>query len=191
MATTILKTCLLAGCLYLSSLVAPAQEVVHALAGTVSAINPSAKTIKVDTGDGSEGLFQVIAKPTSSLEFSKEIRNESTPADKFTTIGAHVIVFYYGSSYVERKAIALLDLGAGPFTETSGTVVKFDKHQHRLSLKDASGAAQAFQINPKTVAGTAVGPIDGSRFDPEKGDQLQITASSAGGTDTALFIRPQ
>ena len=174
-----------------ASIMATAQEVVHALAGTVSAINPSAKTINVNTGDGSEGLFQVIAKPKTSLEFSKDIRNETTPADGFTKTGAHVIVFYYGNSYVERKAIALLDLGAGPFTKTNGAVVKFEKHQHRLTIKDGSGAAQTFEIGPKTVVGTAAGPIDGYKFDPEEGDQLQVTASSAGGTNMAVFIRAQ
>jgi hypothetical protein len=170
---------------------ATAQEVVHALTGTVSAIDRSAKTIKVDTGDGSEGLFQVIAKPTTPLAFSKDIRNESTPANEFVKTGAHVIVFYYGNSYVERKAIALLDLGAGPFTNTNGAVVKFEKHQHRLTIKDSAGAEQTFEIGPKTVVGTAVGPIDGNKFDPEKGDQLQVTAASTGGTNMAVFIRAQ
>jgi hypothetical protein len=170
---------------------ATAQEVVHALTGTVSAINPAAKTIKVDTGDGSEGVFQVIAKPKSSLEFSKDIRTESTPADQFAKTGAHVIVFYYGNSYVERKAIALLDLGAGPFTTTNGTVVKFEKHQHHLTIKDGSGAAQTFEIGPKTVVGTSFGPIDGNKFDPEKGEQLQVTAAPTGGTNMAVFIHAQ
>jgi hypothetical protein len=191
MLKTISRSCLIGGCLCLSTFLATAQEVVHALTGTVSAIDPAAKTMKVQTDDGSEGLFQVIAKPTASLQFSKKIRDETTPAEGFTKTGAHVLVFYFGNSYVERKAIALLDLGAGPFIKTSGTVVKFDKHEHRVTIKDSSSAEQSFEIGPNTVVGTAVGPIDGYKFDPEEGSQLQVTASSAGGTNMALFIRAQ
>ena len=47
------KVYLLVGYFFLATLAATAQEVVHALIGTVSSINPAAKTITVKTDDGS------------------------------------------------------------------------------------------------------------------------------------------
>lgn len=43
------RGCLIAGCFSLATFVANAQEVVHALTGTVIAINSAAKTIRVKT----------------------------------------------------------------------------------------------------------------------------------------------
>ena len=44
-------------------------------------------------------------------------------------------------------------------------------------------------IDPKTVAETAVGAVEGERFDPEKGEQVRVTATLADGSPEALFIR--
>jgi hypothetical protein len=71
--------------------------------------------------------------------------------------------------------MALRSLGPGPFTKSRGTVVKFDKGDHSLSIKDQSGAIESFKISPSTFADSAAGAVEGFKFEPRKGDQVQVS----------------
>lgn len=102
------KVCLLIGCLLVATHAATAQEVVHALCGTVISINEAAKTITVSTDDGSEGLFKDFTESNVSLDFDKRIRAETTSAQAFTKNGVRAIVFYFGDRDV-RTVVALQD----------------------------------------------------------------------------------
>lgn len=112
---------------------------------------------------------------------------DATDADSFT--GAAVIVYYFGGAYLPRTAVALWDLGPGPLEKVSGAVVKFDNHEDVVTIKTNSGAEGSFHIDGKTVAETAVGAVEGRKFDPESGDQVRVVAIAANGVNAALFIR--
>lgn len=178
---------LLAGCLVLATLSATAQEVVHALCGTVRSINSSAKTIMVDTDDGSEGLFKDFTGSSVSLDFDKRIRAEATMAGAFTKNGVRTIVYYFGDGDM-RTAVALQDLGTGPFEMSRGTVVKFRRGDHVLTLQNNSGGEESIKITPKTVADTPLGAAEGYELEFKDGDQVVVVASTVNGTGTALFI---
>jgi hypothetical protein len=175
-----------AGCFSLVSMAATAQEVVHALTGVVKTINASSKIIIIATDDGSDGIFRVAA-PHVAVEFDKNARSEAVAAEAFKNNGTHVIVYYYGMGSL-RTVVALHDLGAGPFTMSSGTVVKYDKSQHSLSIEDTSGAVESFKIVRSTIADTNNGVASGFKFDPDKGRKVNITAADESGVKTALFI---
>jgi hypothetical protein len=123
----------------------------------------------------------------TSIEFDKNIRTEATAADEFKKKGARVIVFYYGAGDV-RTVVAIKSLGEGPFTKDSGTVVKFDKKEHSLTIKDSSGAIESFKITSSTVADTDAGAAEGLKFDPHKGESVRVIATQTDGSLTALFI---
>jgi hypothetical protein len=176
--------CLLVASFSLCNIAAIAQEVVHALTGTVTSMNPG-KSIKVDTDEGPEVDFQDMTKANIPLEFDKDLRAQATSADRFNTKGTHVIVYYFGEGDL-RTAVALQGLPPGQLKNTIGTVVKFDKHEHMMTVESAAGAVQSFQIGPATVVESSVGAVDGRRFSPQKHDQLRVTAAQ--GSDTALFI---
>ncbi len=176
--------CLLVGCFSLCPPAATAQEVVHALTGTVTAMNLG-KTIQIDTDDGADVIFKDLTKSNVSLEFDKDLRAQATSADRFNTKGTHVIVYYFGEGDL-RTAVALQGLPPGELKKTIGTVVKFDKHQRLMTVESASGSVQSFHITPATVIETSVGAVAGHRFDPQKRDPVRVTA--APGTGTALFI---
>ena len=178
----------LAGCLLLVTFRANAQEVVHALCGTVRSVDSTSKTITVVTDGGAPMLFKESTKPEVRLDFDKNIRTDVIPADAFTKNDARVIVYYFGSGDVQT-AVAFQDLGTGLFEDTSGTVVKFNRHERVLTLRKTSGAEESFQLEPKTVAETPYGAIEGLKLDAKDGDHLQVTASSINGNETALFIR--
>ena len=186
MLNGLVRVSILVGCLSLSSVAATAQEVVHALTGTVSNIDPTSKTITVLTDDGTDSTFRDMAAHTS-ISFDKNIRNEAISADEFNKSGTHVIVYYYGLGD-NRTVVALHNLGPGPFTTSTGTLVKFDKGEHSISIKDQSGVIESFQVTRDTVADTDGGAAAGSKFDAQKGQQVRVTSTEANGNKAALFI---
>ena len=182
------KYLFLTGCLLLVTFPAHAQEVVHALCGTVHSIDSTKKLITVFTDSGISAQFKESTKPEVRLDFDKRIHADVIAADAFTKNEARVIAYYYGGGDVQT-AIAFQDLGTGPFEDSSGTVVKFDRHGRVLTLKKTSGAEESFHLDPKTVAETPYGAMEGLELDAKEGDQLHVTASSINGNETALFIR--
>ena len=181
-----LKTCILAACFLFVSIAASAQEVVHALTGTVTSIDASAKTITIYTDNRSEGFFKDMTNSNTPIEFDKDIRANATAVDSFKMKGTYVIVFYFGGGGV-RTAVTLRNLGAGPFSKDTGTVVKIEG-KNSISITDESGAIKSFKLNSNTVAETEYGAVIGTRYQPHKGDKVRVTATAENGSATALLI---
>jgi hypothetical protein len=99
-----------------------------------------------------------------------------------------VIVFYFGDGD-GRTAVAVRNLGSGPFTNDIGTVVRLDGREHLLSIKTKSGVVKSFKIAADTVAETDLGVVNGIKYQPEKDDQVRVVASTVNGASTALFVR--
>ena len=188
MLKTVLCGLVCTGCLGALSVAATAQQVVHALTGTVRSIDGLSKTIILFQDNGMEGQFKDMTNSKTRIALDKKIVLETTPADDFKKQGAYVIVFYYGDND-DRTAVALKNLGAGPFTAADGTVVKYEGKGHSISIKDDTGAVQTFKITDQTVAEGYMGAIEGYKFQADKGDHVRIVGSSDGGTLTALFMR--
>ena len=163
------------------------QEVVHALAGKVVSVDMKANSFVLSPDDGTDGSFKLSSAVHHQVDFSKDVRSETTPAASSKT-GSEVVLFYdgYGS---ERVALAVQALGSGPFDKNSGTVANFNRHEHLLTIKTDAGANESFHINEKTVAETSDGVESGDKFNPEKGSQIRVVASKSGNVVTALFVR--
>jgi len=183
------RTCLFAACFAVVTTAVNAQERVHALSGTVTSINAKIGMIEVDTDDGSSGHFRWMKSSGPSVDFDKAVSADATAADKFTLRGHHVIVYYFGEDQV-RTAVALHDLGGGSVEKSIGTVVKLNRHDRLLTIKNSAGAEVSFHLDPKTVADTATGVTENFKFDLSKGDAVRVTAAPANGSDTALLIVP-
>ncbi len=177
----------LVGCIAFASVATTAQQVVHALVGTVSSIDSAAKTITVTNDDGTETTLRELADPKANFEIDKALRADTTPVQSFNAKGSVAIVLFYGEG-TQQTAVALRSIGAGPFTKTAGTVVKFNGHEHSFSMKDESGAEQTFALAPDAVAETRAGAVDGKKFQPEKGGHVRIMSSLVNGTPTALYV---
>jgi hypothetical protein len=186
MLKTLFRFSMLVGFFSLATRAAIAQEIVHALTGTVGSIDTGAKTITVVTDDGSDGTFHILTDPHASMKFEKSMRNDATAAGEFKQKGAHVVVYYFGAG--GRTAVALKPLGPGPFKTTSGTVVKFEKKEHSLTITDQTGATQSFDVTPSTIAETDAGATEGLKFDPRKGEKVIVSSTQANGASTAVFI---
>jgi len=184
-----LRVCFLALGFCSISLAASAQEIVHALAGTVTAIDSTRKTITVTTDDGSEGVFKDATDSHRSIEFSKIIRAETTPAANFKANGMRAIVFYYGMDS-QRTVVAMRSLGAGPFERTTGSLVSFNRGTHTLTIQKPSGERETFHIDAQSIAETSAGAAEGDKLDASNGDNLRVTSATVNGVKTALFIAP-
>jgi hypothetical protein len=180
--------CIFAGLFSMVSASAIAQEIVHAMAGTVNSVDGTAKTVTV-TGDddGTAGTYNELADSKTHLAFDKTLRGDSTSAGEFKKSGDRAIVYYYGYGSM-RIIVALHDLGNGPFTKSNGTVVKFEGKDHSISIKNDSGAVETFKIESNTVADTRTGAVSGPKFQPAKGTKVQLIATAVNGSPTAVFI---
>lgn len=167
---------------------APCQEIVHAMAGTVSSIDPSGKTLTLFQDSGSPATFSINPSQSKRVSFDKKVAGEVTPAKGFQKQGAYVILFYYGLD-ANRTAFAVKNLGTGPFTSATGEVTDWNGHTQTISVRGKDGAVHSFKFDPQTVAETYQGAVDGSRFDVNKGEQVRLVASAKNGTPTVLFIR--
>ena len=187
MRRALVNACVLAGCVVSLSISLSAQQVVHALTGTVSSINKTGETVAVLQDVGGDGVFQNPSNPKSHVILDKKIEPGTVTADAFKDSGAYVIVFYYGGSD-NRTVVAFKNLGSGPFSSTAGKVMKFERARS-ISIQDDSGAVQTFKINPDSVAESYGGAVDGTKFQAQGGDKVRIVSAVVGGSPTVLFIR--
>jgi hypothetical protein len=96
-------------------------------------------------------------------------------------------VLYYGGDS-DRTAVALKNLGSGPFTSVTGTVVKFDSKK-TIQVLDSSGETQNFKISQETIGEGYMGAVDGYKLQAQKGDKVRIVGSKEDSGLTALFVR--
>jgi len=164
-----------------------AQQVVHALTGTVSSINKAGETVAILQDVGGDSVFQNPANPKTRVVLDKKIGPGTISADAFKDNGAYVIVFYYGGTD-NRTVVAFKNLGSGPFSSSVGTIKKYEK-AHAITIQDESGAMQTFKIGADTVAEGYAGAMDGTRFQASGGDKIRIVSAVIDGTPTALFLR--
>jgi len=180
-------------CLFLAAsllgwpIASTAQEVVHATLGTVTSIDSAAKTITVLLPGAKEQLFKVTG-PTVPIDFDKRMSADSQPAATFQTTGAFAVVFYIGGED-NQTAVALKDLGKGPFSSTDGKVTIWDRHLREMTLTDSAGAIRQFRIAPETIVETVMGALDGSQYQPRRGDEVRVVSQEENGASTALFVK--
>lgn len=185
-----LGVCVLVGSLLFPAPQLVAQEIVHALCGTVTSINTADKTITLFQDSGSRVTFKVMSSPNTRIAFDKKIAEEVTAAKEFQKQGAYVILFYFGNEE-SRTAVALKSLGSGPFSSTTGEVTKWNGHDNTVSVRDKDGTIHSFKVDAQTVAETYMGVVNGSRFDVDKGEHVRLVSSMKNGSPAALFIREE
>jgi hypothetical protein len=144
---------------------------------------------EIDPDDGSSGHFEWLTKAIGPIDFDKSVSADAIAVDKFTTRDTHVIVYYCGEEDA-RTLVALHDLGAGPLANSTGTVVKLDRHEHLLTIKNSKGGEESFHLDPKTVADTESGVTTNYKFDLSKGNRVRVLATQSNGSSTALLITP-
>lgn len=167
---------------------AGAQMMVHAVSGTVKAINPGSKTMDVTVESGDTSEFKLAPNAKVNLDFDNTLRTDATDADKFQKVGDYAVIYYYGYDS-NQTAVAVKDLGAGPFQKIDGTVVNFDKHSRTMTVKDSGGKTESFVLGPHLVVDLGMSVESGRSYDPHKGYSVRVTYKTDGGKNTAVFVR--
>ena len=184
MLARLVGRCVFSGALVALSVPMQAQQIVHALTGTVSNIDARRGTITVMQDNHTVSNFDRAKAPPS---FDKRIAAETISAEEFDKAGAYSIVFYFGGAD-NGQVVALKSLGNGPFESTEGTVEKYDRGKS-LEVRDSSGAVHKFAIDDGMIAETNFGVMPSHKFSANKGDRVRVVSSTASGTATALFVR--
>ena len=153
---------------------AGAQMVVHAISGTVKTVDAHTLDVAVNSGNVSE--FKIAPSPAPALEFDNSLRTTATEAARFNHPGDFAVVYYYGFGS-DQTAVALQDLGPGPFQKVQGTVTAFDKHTRALTLKDDAGQTHTLTLSDHLVVDEETSVAEGRRYSPHKGERLVVMYS--------------
>ena len=162
------------------------QEVVHAVSGVVTAVDPSKSQITLKTNDGSDGDFQYQRELQTSIEFDKSLREGAADPNDFKKVGDHVVAYYFLAP-AGRMIVALKDFGPHGLNVASGTVFK-NKH-HSIAIKTDAGVVETFDIAKDASVETPLGVASGLRYDAEDGTRITVRYSETNGLKTAEFIR--
>jgi small nuclear ribonucleoprotein (snRNP)-like protein len=167
---------------------AGAQMVVHAVSGVLKAVDPHANTMQLTVDNGDTSQFKLPSGAKVTLDFDKALQSDSVNADKFQHVGEYVVVYYYGYDD-NRTAVAVKDLGTGPFEKIDGTVASYDKHARTMTVKDDAGKSESFALGDHLVVDTGVSVAGGRGYDPHKGWQVRVTYTKTADKNTAVFVR--
>jgi len=167
---------------------AGAQMVMHAVSGTVKAVNTDSKTMDVTGNNGDTSEFKLPLKAKVTLD--KSLQSDAVVASNFQHVGNYVVVYYYGYGN-DRTAVAVKDLGAGPLLSIEGTVVSFDKHDRTMTVKDDGGKSQTIALNDQMVVDVGTNVTSGRGYSPHAGYHVIASYTQAGDKNTAVFVHSQ
>jgi hypothetical protein len=179
--------CVAVGCIGFTGVVAGAQEVIHAMTGTVRSIDSTQKTFTLFRDSGSLITFKDKTGSKTQIANDEKIFSDAAAAGASDKKDAYVIVFYYGMTD-NPTAVAVRALGKGPFTATVGTVTNFSEKARSLTVKDESGSIHNYKISADTVAESDFGVVEGYKIHAEKGGHIRVVGEVTNDSPTALFL---
>jgi hypothetical protein len=117
-----------------------AVEAVHAVHGTISRIDSTAKTIVVKTADGTEHTLRFVGKTVVH-------GTEATATDTFHGLKAgSEVVAHYTAKGTENTAAEVDKVGKDGMRAVDGTITELDRGGKKLAVKTADGSEQTFKL---------------------------------------------
>jgi hypothetical protein len=160
-----------------------AQDAVHAVAGAVTKIDKTGKTIAVKTADGAEQTFKYTER-TGIRD-----RRETAQAAKIGAVdtyfagkeGTHVVVRYMGKG-ADKTATMVEDFGKVALKTGKGTVTHVDRATHSVVVKGDDGAEATYNLGSQAVVETDQGVVRGTHFIVKEGDKVVVHYTEAEGS---------
>ena len=180
-------TCIVGAIAGLGNASARGQMIVYAMTGTIRSVSA---TQLMATTNGVDQTFSLGGKSHPSLNFDRDLRDDSTPAAEFHKSDAFAVIYYYGLA-TDKTAVAVKDLGAGPFERATGTVKHFDKHSRHLTITTDTGQPEEFIVGDKAVIDTGMRVEPGRKADPPNGSHVFVTSVPGNGAQTVVYLRLQ
>jgi hypothetical protein len=175
-----LKTIALVSALALStSLSYAAQDVVHAVEGTVTKVDSATKTVAVKTADGTEHTFHYLGDVT--VHGSKDVAKGTVDGVKE---GSKVAVHYTVDGSKET-AHEFDNIGDDGLKATDGTVTHVDRGAKTIAVKTADGSEQTFHFTERAAKDTG----DDIGKGTDKSAKVTVYYTEKAGVKTAHFVK--
>jgi hypothetical protein len=171
---------LLAIFLFVSGVCA-AQDVVHAVHGSVSKIDSASKTVAVKTADGTVDTVKFVDKTTvHGADATADAAKDSFQGLKE---GSEVVV-HYTVKGTEKTAVEIDKVGKDGMKATEGTVTELDRGAKVVAVKTADGTVQTFKMSDHAVADAGKGIGKGT----EKSAKVTVYYTEESGKKIAHFF---
>jgi hypothetical protein len=178
-----IKTLVMVSALALStSLSLAAQDVVHAVDGTVKKVDAGTKTVVVETKDGTEHTFHYTSDVT--VDGAKDTAKGSVDAAHGITEGSKVAVHYTAAGGKET-AHEFDKIGGDGLKATDGTVTHIDRGTKTIAVKTADGTEDTFHMTDRAAKDT--GKDVGKGVD--KSTKVTVYYTEKAGVKTAHFVK--
>ena len=186
-----MKNAILMGCAVLLGLAMlagqamAAEDVTHAVAGTVSKVDKASKTLVIKAADGTEHTFKYTEKTTvrGAKDASKDAKNSMLDAYMDGKEGTNVIV-HYTEKGADKTAVAVEDLGKDGVKVSEGTVTKVDKAAHTVTVKTKEGAEETYDLSKDAVIDSGKGIVK----ETKEGEKVTVHYTEEGGKKIAHFL---
>jgi hypothetical protein len=159
-----------------------ADDVATAVEGTVRKIDRSAKTIAVETADGSAHIFKLADRTAVHGADATETSTKSLYHG--LREGSHVVV-HYAIKGKEETAEEIDDIGKGALSMTEGTVAAIDRGAKTMSVKTAEGTEETFHLTAAAARDSGKDIADGA----EKATKVTVYYSEKAGEKIAHFLK--
>ncbi|HLH38105.1 MAG TPA: hypothetical protein VKX39_03075 [Bryobacteraceae bacterium] len=161
-----------------------AAEEVHAVSGTVQAIDRAAKTVAVRTADGAEYIFHVASK--AAVHGAGAIGRGSASAFDALKTGDEVVV-HYTVRGAEKTGEEFDRIGREGLHVVEGTGQHIDRAAKTISIKTADGTIQTFHFTDRLAKETGEDTARGT----EKAAKVTVYYTEDAGRKIAHFFRSE
>jgi arginine repressor len=167
-----------------------AQDVVHAVAGAVTRIDKTGKTIAIKTADGAEQVFKYTERTGIRASAETEHAAKMGALDTYFAgkEGTHVVVRYIGKG-ADKTATLVQDFGKGTLKMGKGTVTHVDRATRTVAVKTDDGAEATYKMGSDAVVETDHGVVKGSRYAAKEGDKVVVHYTENAGDKVVRFFQ--
>lgn len=158
-----------------------AQDVAHAVDGTVKKVDSGTKTFVVETKDGTEHTFHYAGDVT--VHGAKDTSRGAVDAGHGITEGSKVAV-HYTTAGGKDTAHEVDKLGDDGLKATEGTVSHVDRGAKTIAVKTADGTEETFHMTDRAAVDTGKGIGKGA----DKSAKVTVYYTEKAGTKTAHFV---
>jgi hypothetical protein len=165
----------------------PAQEMVHAMVGTITGSDPTTGSITLQLADRSSVSFDSKPDLSTHIAFDNTLRNQSTTVNELPKGTTHLIVYYYGLS--PAIVVAVKDLGKA-IESITGTIASIDETNQSITIRPETGQLATCYLSKETTVETAYGAVDGTKYSVRNGERVSSVCTNEAGKEMAQFIQP-
>jgi hypothetical protein len=159
-----------------------AQDVDHAVEGTVKKLDAGTKTVVVDTKDGTEHTFHYASDVT--VHGAKDTKKGAVDAAHGVEVGSKVAVHYTVAGGKET-AHEIDKVGDDGMKATDGTVSHMDRGAKTVAVKTADGTEETFHLTDRAAKDTGKDVAEGA----DKSAKVTVYYTEKAGVKTAHFIK--